>query len=49
MQHSPMSALLKFVSSTAGFDAAQEEKLGPVTYLDFQWTSLKKFVLIYTI
>lgn len=31
----PASALPKAVSSTAGFDAAQEEKLGPVTYLDF--------------
>lgn len=35
MQPSPMSVLLKFVSSSAGFDAAQGEKLGPVTYLDF--------------
>lgn len=31
MQPSPVSALLKFVSSSAGFGAAQGEKLGPVT------------------
>lgn len=35
MQPSPVSALLRFVSFSAGFDAAQEEKLGPVAYLDF--------------
>lgn len=34
-QPSPVSAFPKFVSPSAAFDAAQEEKMAPVAYLDF--------------